>query len=119
VSYQQEDWVDFLAMAEFAYNNSIHASTKVSPFFANYGFHPRFSVSIPATSVNPSAETRARALHDVHRDLSLELRVANDHYKDQADRHRLDAPTFAVGDMVWLLRRHIATTRPCAKLDYK
>ena len=35
VSYQQEDWVDFLAMAEFAYNNSIHASTKVSPFFAN------------------------------------------------------------------------------------
>ena len=119
MSYQQEDWVDFLAMAEFAYNNSIHASTKVSPFFANYGFHPRFSISIPATSVNPSAETRARALHDVHRDLSLELRVVGDHYKDQADRHRLAAPTFAIGDMVWLLRRHIATTRPCAKLDYK
>jgi hypothetical protein len=119
VSYQQEDWVDFLAMAEFSYNNSVHASTKVSPFFANYGFHPRFSISIPATSVNPSAETRARALHDVHRDLSLELRAAGDHYKDQADRHRLAAPTFAIGDMVWLLRRHIATTRPCAKLDYK
>ena len=44
-NYQQEDWVDFLAMAEFAYNNSIHASTKVSPFFANYGFHARFSIS--------------------------------------------------------------------------
>ena len=54
VSYQQEDWVDFLAMAEFAYNNSIHASTRVSPFFANYGFHPRFNISIPAISVNPS-----------------------------------------------------------------
>ena len=26
---------------------------------------------------------------------------------------------FAVRDMVWLLRRHIATTHPCAKLDYK
>ena len=57
MSYQQEDWVDFLAMAEFSYNNSIHASTKVSPFIANYGFHPRFSISIPATSVNPSVET--------------------------------------------------------------
>ena len=77
VSYQQEDWVDFLAMAEFAYNNSIHASTKVSPFFANYGFHPRFNISIPATSVNPSAETHARALHYVRCDISLELCVAS------------------------------------------
>ena len=119
MSDKQEDWVDFLALAEFAYNNSIHASTKVSPFFANYGFHPRFNISIPANSVNPSAETRARTLHDVHHDISLELCIVGDQYKDQANRHRLAAPTFAVGDMVWLLRRHIATTRPCAKLDYK
>ena len=28
------------------------------------------------------------------------------------------APNFQVGDMVWLLRRNITTTRPCAKLDY-
>ena len=111
MSYQQEDCVDFLAMAEFAYNNSIHASTKVSPFFANYAFHPRFSIAIPTTSVNPSAETRAHALHNIHRDLSLELRAVGDHYKDQADQHRLAAPTFAIGDMVWLLRHHIATTR--------
>jgi hypothetical protein len=119
VSYQQDDWVDLLAMAEFAYNNSIHASTKVSPFFANYGFHPRFSISVPERSINPSAEARAHTLQVVHRDLSLELRAAGKQYKAHADRHRLVAPTFKVGDMVWLLRRHIATTRPCAKLDYK
>ena len=75
VSYQQEDWVDFLAMAEFSYNNSIHASTKVSPFFANYGFHHLSSISLPEISVNPSAERRAHTLQDVHRDLSLELRA--------------------------------------------
>ena len=28
-------------MAEFAYNNKIHTSMKVTPFYANYGFHPR------------------------------------------------------------------------------
>ena len=106
-------------MAEFSYNNSIHASTKVSPFFANYGFHPRFSISVPERSINPSAEARAHTLQVVHRDLSLELRAAGKQYKAHADRHRLVAPTFKVGDMVWLLRRHIATTRPCAKLDYK
>ena len=68
-------------MAEFAYNNSIHASTKVSPFFANYGFHPRFSISIPETSINPSSERRAHTLQDVHRDLSLKLRAAGKKYK--------------------------------------
>ena len=119
ISYQQDDWVDFLPLAEFAYNNATHTSTQVSPFFANYGFHPRFSISIPANSVNPSAESRARTLQEVHRDLSLELRISNDRYKAQANRLRSATPAFAVGDMVWLLRRHIATTRPCSKLDYK
>jgi hypothetical protein len=28
-------------MAEFAYNNKVHTSMKVAPFYANYGFHPR------------------------------------------------------------------------------
>ena len=119
VNYQQDDWVDLLPMAEFAYNNTLHSSTGVTPFFANAGFHPRFNISIPTTSVNPSAEERAHLLEDLHRDLSLELNLASDRYKDQADRHRMSAPTFVVGDMVWLLRRHIATTRPCVKLDYK
>ena len=117
ISYQQEDWVDFLAMAEFAYNNSIHASTKVTPFFANYGFHPHFNIFIPGIFVNPSAD--ARTSQDVHRDLSLELRIVGEQYKDQADRHRLAALPFTIGDMVWLLCRHIATTLPYAKLDYK
>ena len=88
-NYQQDDWVNFIAMAEFAYNNSIHASTKVSPFFANYGFHPRFSISIPETSINPSAKRRAYTLQDVHRDLSFELCVVAKKYKSHADGHRL------------------------------
>ena len=119
LSYQQDNWVDLLPLAEFAYNNSLHASTGVTPFFANYGLHPRFNISLPSDSVNPSAEDRARLLEDVHRDLSLELTLAGERYKEQADRHRLDAPQFEVGDFVWLLRRNIATTRPCPKLDYK
>ena len=106
-------------MAEFAYNNSIHAPTKVTSFFANYGFHPCLNISILVISVNLSVEMCARTLQDVHRDLSLELLVVGEQYKDQADRRRLVAPPFTVGDMVWLLPRHIATTRPCANLDYK
>jgi hypothetical protein len=75
-------------LAKFAYNNTLHASTKVSPFFANYGFHPRFSLSIPASSKNPSAEARARMLQEVHHNLSVKLSISSDRYKDQANRLR-------------------------------
>jgi transposase InsO family protein len=35
INYQQDDWVDFLHLAECSYNNSIHSSIGYSPFFAN------------------------------------------------------------------------------------
>jgi len=36
IDHRQEQWSDWLGMAEFAYNNKIHAATKISPFKANY-----------------------------------------------------------------------------------
>ncbi|KAI0995439.1 Transposon Tf2-9 polyprotein [Podosphaera aphanis] len=46
ISYQQDDWVQWLPMAEFAANNQVSSSTKVSPFYSNYGYHPRFTITI-------------------------------------------------------------------------
>jgi len=37
INHRQKQWPDWLGMAEFAYNNKIHAATKISPFKANYG----------------------------------------------------------------------------------
>ena len=51
-------------------------------------------------------------------DLSTHLRRAQHTQKNYADLHRLPS-SFAIGDRVWLLRRHIKTTRPCDKLDYR
>jgi hypothetical protein len=35
-----DNWVGLLAIAEFAYNNSVTQATGISPFFANYGQYP-------------------------------------------------------------------------------
>jgi len=40
VGQEQDDWVRLLPMAEFAYNNSVTTGNGISPFYANYGFHP-------------------------------------------------------------------------------
>ena len=39
MSFHQDDWVDWLPLAEFASNNVISETTGVLLFFANYGFH--------------------------------------------------------------------------------
>jgi hypothetical protein len=41
VSYQQDDWVEWLPLAEFTYNNGIHEATGQTPFYLNRGQHPR------------------------------------------------------------------------------
>jgi len=46
VDYHQEQWPDWLGTAEFAYNNKVNSSTKVSPFMANNGQNPRMGFEI-------------------------------------------------------------------------
>ena len=40
ISADHTDWHNHLAMAEFAYNNAYHESTKNTLFWLNYGRHP-------------------------------------------------------------------------------
>jgi len=43
VNYQQDDWVQWLPLAEFAANNGVSETTKCTPFFAVQGTNPRMS----------------------------------------------------------------------------
>jgi IS30 family transposase len=43
-NYQQDNWSELLPLAEFAYNNAPSATTGISPFFANKGYHPNLTV---------------------------------------------------------------------------
>jgi hypothetical protein len=67
--YQQDNWYNLLPLAEFVYNNAQHSSTRVSPFFANYGYSPRGTLKVTTESTNPSAEALADKLRSAHRDL--------------------------------------------------
>jgi hypothetical protein len=40
INYQQNNWVAYLLMAQFVYNNAVHATTRETLFFANYGYNP-------------------------------------------------------------------------------
>ena len=46
IDHRQEQWPDWLGMAEFVYNNKAHSSTKTSPFKANCGQDPRMGFKV-------------------------------------------------------------------------
>ena len=43
-NYQQDNWSELLSLMKFAYNNALSATTSISPFFANKGYHPNITV---------------------------------------------------------------------------
>ena len=75
-------------------------------------------IDTPELPTNPRAGDHLERLRKIQMDLSTHLHHAQQTQKTYADRHRLPS-SFAIGDRVWLLRRHIKTTRPCDKLDYR
>jgi hypothetical protein len=120
VDFLQDNWVDLLPLAEFAYNNSVHSAIKMSPFYANSGFHPQVYDIRPAAGNRPcpTADERAEHLQNIRKYLEQSLQQARQSMSKWADKNREAAPIFKAGDLAWLRRGNIPTNRPCTKLDY-
>ena len=118
VNFLQNNWRDLLLLAEICYNNLKHASTGISPFYANFGFHPKFQIISKQTDC-PASTKYSEELLSAHKIMQQNLNEAQYNYKHYADRHRCKAPEFEVGNKVWLLRKNLRTVRPSAKLDFK
>ena len=69
VNTKQDDWASLLPLAEFAYNNSCHPNSKVSPFFACYGFHPRLTCEPPDSAQVLNAGERISDLIEIRQKL--------------------------------------------------
>uniref|UniRef100_A0A670KGS1 Gypsy retrotransposon integrase-like protein 1 n=1 Tax=Podarcis muralis TaxID=64176 RepID=A0A670KGS1_PODMU len=108
---QPTTWVDYLPLAEFAYNNTKHVSTGVTPFFANNGRHPRTFPGLERVGEGEpqAAEALASELQEVHEQLRRQLELAKHAYKLQADRHRRVGEDIQVGDWVWLAAQAVPT----------
>ncbi|GEQ72886.1 hypothetical protein JCM33374_g6574 [Metschnikowia sp. JCM 33374] len=106
-----ENWVDALPMIEFAYNNSVHTATGVTPFFANTSRHPRLPTGLPVEPFRYSKRLPWKETAECFTELqhAVLVRVRNHMAEYQltmqrnANAHRRDV-VFRVGDAV-LVRR--------------
>jgi hypothetical protein len=120
-TYEQDNWVDLVPLAEFTYNNPVHATTKLTPSLANYGYHTEMHFTVPKESLPSFSFEKAadeqhgklQAARDRLRESILEAQERQTRYASGKEM------MFEVGDKVWLSAKHIQTARPSKKLDYK
>ena len=107
VDHKQETWPECLALAEFAYNNKAQVSTKQSPFFVNYGRHPRVGSEPRREGKHPAAQEFVEQMKEVHEEAQAALKKAQDDMKVYADCRRSEAPEYKVGDKVMLSTQNL------------
>jgi len=117
--YEQDNQVKLLPLVEFVYNNPVHTSTMMTPFWAVYHRHPEMPFEAPKVPANPKCEIQPDALPE---GLEETHRLLPDSILDAQERQTKNAGgkeiTFEVGDIVWLSTKHFRSTRPSKKLDY-
>jgi len=101
-NYQQDNWSKLLPLVEFAYNNAPSATTSISPFFANKGYHLNITVHPEHDITSSKARDFAIDLNELQSTLKAKISRAQQRYQKSADvRHSL-TPDFKVGDKVFV-----------------
>ena len=98
MNYQQDDWSSLLLLAEFAYNNAMNEMTRVSPFFANKGYHPSIVAELDIQVSSTGAQHFILDLDNLHSELKWSIAKAQECYQKYADEHHSPAPLLKIGD---------------------
>jgi hypothetical protein len=117
-SHRQDDWADLLLTAEFAYNNHHHLSINMTPFFANYGYHPTL-MNMPSAAQSGEPDKRIQWIHDMQAECKHVIERLQDIVKRAYDKWKGDNPGFQVGLLVWLEATNLLMDEPSPKLASK
>jgi transposase InsO family protein len=75
ISYRQDDWVEWLPLAQYAYNSAESETTNTTPFFANYGYTPEiYQAPLIDTAQADGAILRVQELKELHQELATDIK---------------------------------------------
>ena len=127
VNYAQDNWVDYLPIAEFLANNHINELTGMTLFFADNGFHPRTGVEpLQAYQQETSQKAKLLAANKIIANQEQTLSYLQDQltWSQQkqacwANENCQPHPKYKVGDMVYVDTRHFAGEKNSKLLSMK
>jgi len=102
IDHKQEQWPEWLGTAEFAYNNKVHSSTRMSPFKANYEQDPRMGFETRKKGKYAGTENFIEKMKEIQEKAKAVLGKVQADIKKYTNKKRSDAEKYKVGDLVML-----------------
>ncbi|KAG5716191.1 hypothetical protein E4T56_gene10770 [Termitomyces sp. T112] len=116
---RQDNWDELLPDAEFQYNNYIHSSMQMTPFFLDTGRHPCMGFEPWACpSENNSVNEFVDQMRRAQEEAKAALVKAKEDMAWYYDCRWTPAPVYKPRDHVYLDSSDIKTTRPSLKLSH-
>jgi len=107
VDHCQEQWPEWLGIAEFAYNNKVYTGTKVSPFEANNSQNPRMGLELRKKGKYEEVAKFVERMKRVQEEAKTALTKAQEDMRRYIDRHGVEAVGYKVGDLVLLVKQRL------------
>ena len=121
VNYQQNDWIQWLSFAEFAYNNSVHSTTDVFSFKTMYEWNFKFveKMQISRTKLQvPATRKHVKNVISLKKILENKWQLTWKQQTKNYDKRRI-TQKYYVKNKVWLNAKNINSIKSLKKLDYK
>jgi hypothetical protein len=103
-----KNWEDCLSFIEFAYNRSVHSTTKFSPFEIVYGFNPLTPMDLIPLPIDErvslDGNSRAQVVKTLHESVRQQIEKRNRVYATKANKGHKHV-VFQPGDWVWVYMR--------------
>ena len=117
VNDDQNDWYQWLPLAEYACGDSTASAHKLTQFFANYGFHPQTEWMKERDGQNPGATMYTHWMQTVQNKARKTLEQTREVMKKYYDQRATAQPDIDLGDLVMLNAKNIRSKRPTKKLS--
>ena len=117
-NFDNESWIKWLYLAEFCYNNSIHASTGQAPFLALYNYqlyaNPQTADLVHSLGAAPHIDSFAHNLANLKHILAIQ----KENYLNAKDKKLANPPVqYQLCDLVWLKKPASFNPLPFYKLQ--
>uniref|UniRef100_A0A8C6K7U4 Gypsy retrotransposon integrase-like protein 1 n=1 Tax=Nothobranchius furzeri TaxID=105023 RepID=A0A8C6K7U4_NOTFU len=99
-------WSLHLPWVEYSHNTHVSAASGLSPFEASLGYQPPLLPGTFPDSITPSVRSHMMACKRVWNHTRSALQRTSAQNKRYADRRRISAPAYSVGQEVWLSSQH-------------
>ena len=113
---KQDQWANWLAIAQFSINSKKHTSTKVAPFKATWSYMPCMGIEPLPVNKAPAATEFMAEMEGTLESMRKNLEKAKEQMKLNADKYCLAALDYTIGQQVWLATKNLWLTCTSHKL---